>query len=134
MRPINNPERCLVHIATHLLVHRLTVEESVLNAFKIYCKRGHIFDAAAFMLPYCRHPMFRHVKTYLQKLVYPFVLPRKGMYVSMRAMDSLSSVQRYIAMNSELPEQVVLLWLLVHKYMKVSVLKEILLTGALVYR
>lgn len=134
MRPINNPERCLVHIATHLLVHRLTVEESVLNAFKIYCKRGHIFDAAAFMLPYCRHPMFRHVKTYLQKLVYPFVLPRKDMYVSMHTMTTLGSVQRYIAMNSELPEQVVLLWLLVHKYMKVSVLKEILLTGALVYR
>ena len=85
------------------------------------------------MLPYCRHPMFRHVKTYLQKLVYPFVLQERYVF-SMRAMDSLSSVQRYIAMNSELPEQVVLLWLLVHKYMKVSVLKEILLTGALVYR
>ena len=134
MRPINNPECCLVHIATHLLVHRLTVEESVLNAFKIYCKRGDIFHAAAFMLPYCRHPMFRHVKTYLQQLVYPFVVPRDELVSSLCDMNSLSSVQRYIAMTSELPEQVVLLWLLVHKHMKISMLKEILLTGVLVYR
>lgn len=86
------------------------------------------------MLPYCRHPMFRHVKTYLQKLVYPFDVPRDELVSSMRTMNSLISVQRYIAMTSELPEQVVLLWLLVHKYMKSSVLKEILLTGAFVYR
>ena len=134
MRPINSPEQCLVCIATHLLAHRLTVEESVLNAFKIYCKRGDIFHAAAFMLPYCRHPMFRHVKTYLQKLVYPFDVPRDELVASMGDMNSLISVQRYIAMTSELPEQVVLLWLLVHKLMKISVLKEILLTGAFVYR
>lgn len=134
MRPIHQPERCLERIAIHLLRHRLTVEESVLNAFKVFCKNGHIFDAAAFLLPYCRHPMFRHVRPYLQKLVYPFDVPRKDMYFAMRAMDSLSSVQRYIGMNSELPEQVVLLWLLVHNYIKISVLKEILLTGTLVYR
>ena len=52
----------------------------------------------------------------------------------MRTIDSLDSVRAFIKRNSNLPEEIVLLWLLVHNHMNVSVIREVLLSGTLVYR
>ena len=128
------PDRCVKLIATHLLRDKFTVENAVLSAFERFNRRGTIFDAAAFILPYCSHPMFRIVRPYLRQLIYPFDIPRRNLYHIMRTIDSLDSVRAFIKRNSNLPEDIVLLWLLVHNHMNVSVIREVLLSGTLVYR
>ena len=125
--PIKNPVACMREMATKSLIGEKDVVLHTLMKWKE--PASNIFQAAKFMIPHCIHPILRKARYIMCQLVYPFILPRRKTSKVLIGFTSLTALTLYLNTHGLFSLDIMLGWCLVHHYLNINMIRDILCSG-----
>ena len=123
---IHQPGRCIVYLTTHMLFGELSVEDAVHDTLRNWKRRGTIFQAAEYLIPYCRHPILHSAVAYMRVLVYPFNVLEDELKTRIESIDELEAFDREIKTVSLLDHSITTQWCLAHLRLRSKLVRDII--------
>ena len=121
--PVKNPVACMREMAKKTLIGEEHIVLPTLTKWKN--PTSNIFQAAEFLIPHCTHPILRKARHIMCQLVYPFILHRR----ELRKVNSLSELTVYLNTYGLFSLDIMLGWCLVHHYLNINMIRDILCSG-----
>ena len=125
--PIHHPGQCILYLTKHILFNVISVEDAVHDTLHKWKRRGTIFQAAGYMIPYCRHPLLYRARAYMRVLAFPFNVLKDELKTRMESLEKLENFDREIKIVSLLDFAITTQWCLAHLRLHTKLVRDILL-------
>lgn len=123
---IHQPGQCIVYLTTHMLFNDMSVEDAVHDTLHNWKRRGTIFQAAEYLIPYCRHPILHRAVGYMRVLAYPFNVLKDELKTRIESLESLEDFDREIKTVSLLDHDITTQWCLAHLRLHSKLVRDII--------